>query len=164
VPSIFGTLKGVQNIWNSGWQGKLDVIQLLARTITDYSAEGGGSVTAFQNALLGFVQSQIGLYLGSGSTSIAAGGDANVLVGGQGIGTPVNDTLTGNGEDDTFLVNLPTSGTVTETINDASGLSQIVVSANGQFDTLGGNAADPSDGGRGAAKYVARRGWHSVHL
>jgi Ca2+-binding RTX toxin-like protein len=143
VPSVLSALNGTVKIWNSGWGGKLDIVELIANTISDYQASGGGSVAALQNALVGFVQSQIGLYLGSGSTNIAAGGEGAVLVGGQGIGSAGNDTLTGGGGGDTFLVNLPTTGSVTETINDAPGLGQIVVSNAGQFDTLGGNAADP---------------------
>jgi hypothetical protein len=143
VPSVMSALNGTLKIWNSGWGGKLDIVELLANTISDYQASGGGSTTPLQNALVNFVQSQVGLYLGNGSTNIVAGGGADILVGGQGIGSAGNDTLTGGGGSDTFLVNLPTTGSVTQTINDALGLGQIVVSSNGQFNILGGSAADP---------------------
>ena len=143
LQSVLSALNGTQKIWNSGWGGKLDIISLVSQTILDYVAAGGGSVSAVQNALFGYVQSQVGLYLGSGSTNITAGGDSNFLVGGQGAGSAGNDTLVGGGNNDTFLVNLPATGSVTETIADATGLGNIVVSNNGQFTTLGGSATNP---------------------
>ena len=142
VSSFLSGLKGIANLYNSGWQGKLDIVELVAQSLIDYAALGG-STAILQSALISFVQFQVGLDIGSGSASITAAGDANVLVGGQDIGSAGNDTLTGGGNLDTFLVNLPATGSVTQTIYDNTGLGQIVVSNNGQFDILGGSAADP---------------------
>jgi trimeric autotransporter adhesin len=141
ISSFLSGLNGIANLYKSGWQGKLDIVELVAKSLIDYAALGG-STAVLQSALISFVQSQVGLDFGSGSTSITGCGGANVLVGGQGIGSAGNDTLTGGGALDTFLVNLPTTGSVTQTINDTTGLGQIVVANNGQFDTLGGSAAD----------------------
>jgi Ca2+-binding RTX toxin-like protein len=142
VSSFLSGLNGIENLYNSGWQGKLDIVELIAQTLVDYAALGG-TTPGLQSALTNFVQSQVGLYLGSGSTNIVGSGGTEVLVGGQGIGSAGNDTLTGSGDNSTFLVNIPAVGSVTQTINDPIGIGQIVVSNNGQFSTLGGSAAAP---------------------
>jgi Ca2+-binding RTX toxin-like protein len=143
IPSILGTADGAENLWNfPGWQGKLDLALIAEKSVADFQAEGGVGA-ALGNALINYLENFEGLFIGSGSANIAAAGGTDVLVGGQGIGSAGNDTLVGGGGADTFLVNLPTSGSVTETINDGLGLGQILVASNGQFDTLGGSAADP---------------------
>jgi trimeric autotransporter adhesin len=142
VSSFLSGLNGIANLYHSGYEGKIDIVRLVAQTLIDY-ATLGGSTGVLQSALAQFVQSAVGLYFGSGSTSIAAGGGSNVLVGGQGVGSAGNDTLTAGGANNTFLVNLPLTGSVTQTIVDSLGLGQIVVSSNGQFNILGGTAANP---------------------
>jgi Ca2+-binding RTX toxin-like protein len=142
ISSFLSGLTGIKNIYYSGWQGKVDIVDLIQQTLIDYAAEGGAT-SPLQSALLNFVSSTVGLYLGSGSTSISAGGDGNVLVGGQGAGSAGNDTLIGGGNNGTFLVNLPATGSVSETIADATGLGNIVISNAGQFTTLGGSVTNP---------------------
>ena len=148
IDQILGSIQGMgvgfKNLWDAGWQGRLDIVNMIADSVYDYANEGGSSVLSFDNALINFVESQVNLFVGDGSTSLTAGGGTAVLVGGQGAGDAGSDTLNGGGGNDTFLVNLPSDGPVTETINDTLGLGQILVATTGgEIDTLGGSAATP---------------------
>jgi Ca2+-binding RTX toxin-like protein len=100
-----------------------------------------------QNDVLIAGAGNYGVFAGSGNDVLLAGTGPDVLAGGAGSDTLIsgsgNDTLKGGSGYDTFIVALPSSGLVTETIDDPSGKGQIDVLNNGRYFQLGGTAEDP---------------------
>lgn len=96
------------------------------------------------------------LYVPMASANLTAGNGTDALFGGQILGSVQNDTLNGGSGNDLFFFSVPTSGSATETIDDAEGNGQIVLLNNGQATALGGGGDAAVASGAGFHRHLGR--------
>lgn len=131
--------KGFDNFAFGGIESAVTAFQILNRLSIDVDQDIAGPLLQ----ILEGGGTGGGIYAVSGSGTLAAGNGADMLFGGEELGAVGSDMLIGGSGSDTFVFSLPTTGTATETIEDAQGDGKIAVLATGQAKILGSSESEP---------------------